>query len=177
MKKSSVIMIAAALILSSCGTLTKLISSSEDQKFQDGIYAGTPSLMSKEDKEKGKAETKELIAKTKESPIYLFGDRKDTIMIPDNYSATIKYDKSLSGTVVTVSENPYDWRNNINPWSYYYSPYSIRSSWYWNRFYDPWYYSGYYAWSDPWYYGGYWGTVNTQTMMSITKQSSTDLTA
>ena len=61
MKKSSVIMIAAALILSSCGTLSQMISSSDEQKFQDGIYAGTPSLMSKEDKQKGKAETEELI--------------------------------------------------------------------------------------------------------------------
>ena len=165
MKKSSVIMIAAALILSSCGTFTQLISSSEGQKFQDGIYASTPDFISKEEKVQGKAETEELIAKTKESPVYLFGDRKDSIVIPDNYSATIKYDKSLSSTVVTVSENPYDWRNNLNPWSYY-TPYSIGSSWYWSRHWDPdwslsWRYSWhdpwFYGWSDPWYYGGYWG--------------------
>ena len=153
MKKSSVIMIAAALILSSCGTFTQLISSSEGQKFQDGIYASTPDFLSKEEKVQGKAETEELIAKTKESPVYLFGDRKDTIMIPDNYSATIKYDKSLSSTVVTVSENPYDWRNNLNPWSYY-TPYSIGSSWYWSRHWDPyWSLSWRYSWHDPWFYG------------------------
>ena len=106
MKKSSVVMIAAALILSSCGTFTSLISSADGQKFQDGIYANTPDFLTKEEKNAGKAETEALIAQTKESPIYLFGDKKDTIMIPDNYAATIKYDKSIGSTVVTVGENP-----------------------------------------------------------------------
>ena len=159
-------MIAAALILSSCGTFTSLISSADGQKFQDGIYANTPDFLTKEEKNAGKAETEALIAQTKESPIYLFGDKKDTIMIPDNYAATIKYDKSIGSTVVTVGENPYDWRNNLNPWSYY-TPYSIGSSWYWSRHcgpnwsmspwrnscHNPWYW----GWSDPWYYVGYWG--------------------
>ena len=85
MKKSSVMMIAVTLLLSSCGTFTQLASSSEGQKFQDGIYASAPDFMSKEEKENGKAETDALIAKTKESPIYLFGDKKDTIMIPEHY--------------------------------------------------------------------------------------------
>ena len=168
MKKSSVALMAAALILSSCGTLTQLASSSQEQKFQDGIYASTPDLISKEEKAEGKAETEELIAKTKESPIYLFGDKKDTIMLPESHSATIRYDKSLSSMVVTVMENPYDWRNNLNPWSYY-TPYSIGSSWYWSRHWSPfWSMSPYtysymygspwfYGWGDPWYYGGYWG--------------------
>jgi hypothetical protein len=115
--------------------------------------------MSKEEKANGKAETDALIAKTKESPIYLFGDKKDTIMIPEHYSATIKYDKSLGSTVVTVGDNPYDWRNNINPWSYY-SPYWSFSPWRYG-WHDPWYYGWndpwYYSWSNPWYYGGYWG--------------------
>ena len=157
---------AAVLLLSSCGTLTRLASSAEGQKFADGIYAGGPDFMTKEEKIAGKEETDALIEKTKESPIYLFGDRKDTIMIPDHYSATIRYDRSLGSTVVTVADNPYDWRNNINPWSYY-TPYSIGSSWYWSRHWSPywsmspwtasWYDPWYYGWSDPWYYGGYWG--------------------
>lgn len=168
MKKSSVALMAAALILSSCGTLTRLADSSEGQKFQDGIYASTPDLKSREEKVQGKAETEELIAKTKESPIYLFGDKKDTIMLPESHSATIRYDRNLSSTVVTVTENPYDWRNNLNPWSYY-TPYSIGSSWYWSRHWSPFWsmspytysymYGGpwFYGWNDPWYYGGYWG--------------------
>ena len=141
MKKSSVVMIAAALILSSCGTFNQLISS-DGQKFQDGIYASAPDFRSREEKAKGKAETDALIAKTKESPIYLFGDKKDTIMIPDSYSATIRYDQSIGSTVVTVGENPYDWRNNLNPWSYY-TPYSIGGSWYWSRHWSP-----YWSWSS-----------------------------
>ena len=176
MKKSSVLMIAVIMLLSSCGTFNQLASSADNQKFSDGIYASSPSFRSKDEKVQSKAETDALIAKTKESSIYLFGDRKDTIMIPDNYSATIKYDKTLGSTVVTVGENPYDWRMNLNPWSYY-TPYSIGSSWYWSRhwspfwsmspmaysygWYDPWYYGWndpwFYGWNDPWYYGGYWG--------------------
>ena len=117
MKKSSVLMIAVTLLLSSCGTLTRLASTAEGQKFSDGIYASRPDMMTKEEKMAGKAETDALIAKTKESPIYLFGDRKDTVMIPDHYSATIRYDKNIGSTVVTVGANPHDWRNNINPWS------------------------------------------------------------
>ena len=39
MKKSSVLMIAVTLLLSSCGTLTRLASSAEGQRFMDGIYA------------------------------------------------------------------------------------------------------------------------------------------
>ena len=158
MKKSSVMMIAAALILSSCGTLSQLVSSGEGQKFQDGIYSNVPDFRSKAEKVEGRQKAETLAAETKESPIYLFGDRKDTVMIPENFSATIRYDKALSSTVVTVGENPYDWRNNINPWNVY-TPYSIGSSWYWSRHWSP-YWSGpgwHYAWSDPWYYGGYWG--------------------
>ena len=60
MKKSSVIMIAAALILSSCGTFTQLMSSSQGQKFQDGIYASTPDFISKEEKVQGKLKQKSL---------------------------------------------------------------------------------------------------------------------
>ena len=155
MKKSSVLMIAVIMLLSSCGTFNQLASSADNQKFSDGIYASSPSFRSKDEKVQSKAETDALIAKTKESSIYLFGDRKDTIMIPDNYSATIKYDKTLGSTVVTVGENPYDWRMNLNPWSYY-TPYSIGSSWYWSRHWSPFWsmspmaYS--YGWYDPWYY-------------------------
>ena len=165
MKMRTLMMLAAFCMLTSCGTVSKLASSGDGQKFQDGIYGKTPDFRSKAEKEESKAKTDELIAKTKESPIYLFGDRKDTVMIPENYKATIKYDQQLGNTVVTVEENPYDWRNNLNPWSWY-TPYSIGSSWYWSRHYNPWYwdawsynpwyyrYGGWYGgWYDPWYYG------------------------
>ena len=165
MKKSSVLVIATALLLSSCGMVARYASSDSGQKFQDGIYNSTPDFTSKADKAVSKAETDALVEKTKASRIYLFGEKKDTVMIPENMSARIQYDKELGSTVVTVGENPYDWQNNINPWSYY-TPYSIGSSWYWSRHYSPWYwdawsynpwyyrYGGWYGgWYDPWYYG------------------------
>ena len=164
MKKSSVLLIAAAVLLSSCGTAAQMASSDSGQRFADGIYSSAPSIRSRAEKVEDKAETQALVEKTKASQIYLFGDRKDTVMIPDNMAATIKYDREIGSTVVSVYENPYDWRNNIDPW-YYYSPYSVGSSWYWSRHYNPWYYTGawgypywrYSSWYfDPWYYGGFY---------------------
>ena len=176
MKKSSALLIAAALILSSCGTVAQYASSDNGQRFQDGIYGNTPAFRTKVEKEESRSETQALVEKTQASEIYLFGDKKDTVMIPQDMSAMIRYDQKLGGTVVTVGENPYDWRYDLeNNYGYWYGPYSIGSSWYWSRhyspwyswnfapwryrgWYDPWYYGGWYGgWYDPWYYGGYWG--------------------
>ena len=175
MKKSLAFMIAAVLMLSSCGTVAKYASSDSGHQFQDGIYNNTPAFRTKVEKEESKSDTQALIEKTQASPIYLFGDKKDTVMIPKDMSATIRYDQKLGGTVVTVGENPYDWRYDLeNNYGYYYGPYSIGSSWYWSRhyhpwysmsfapwryhgWYDPWYYGSNWGWYDPWYYGGYWG--------------------
>lgn len=172
MKKSSVLIIAAALILSSCGAVTHLASSDGVQRFQDGIYNNTPSFRTKSEKAESKSEVQELTQKTKESQIYLFGDKKDTVAIPRDMSALIRYDQKLGGTVVTVGENPYDWRYDLeNNYGYYYGPYSLGSSWYWSRHYSPWYsldfapwryhgwYDGWYfgSWYSPYYYGGYYG--------------------
>ena len=172
MKKSSVLIIVAALILSSCGALTQLASSDDGQRFQDGIYSNTPSFRTKAEKEEAQSESQALARKTKESMIYLFGDKKDTVAIPQDMSAMIRYDQKLGGTVVTVGENPYDWRYDLeNNYGYYYGPYSIGSSWYWSRHYSPWYswdfapwryrgwYDGWYygSWYSPYYYGGFYG--------------------
>ena len=159
MKKTSLLLFIAALMLSSCGTAAQWGASDNSQRFQDGIYSNSPSFRSKEEKVQSKSETDALIAKTKESPIYLFGDRKDTIMIPDNFSARIQYDQKVGGTIVTVGENPYDWRWDLeNRYGYYYGPYSLGSSWYWSRHYSP-YYSPYYSYYSPYYsyYNRYWG--------------------
>jgi hypothetical protein len=147
MKKSSALLIAVVFILSSCGTVAQLAKSENDQQFQDGIYSNTPAFRTKVEKEEAKSETQALIEKTKESPIYLFGDKKDTVMIPQNMSATIRYDQKIGGTIVTVGENPYDWRYDLeNNYGYWYGPYSIGSSWYWSRHYSPWH-----SWSfAPW---------------------------
>ena len=179
MKKNSLLMIAAAILMTACGTVAQQAVTSTTSRFEDGIYSSGPSFRSKEEKQETKAETDALVEKTKASAIYLFGEKIDTVMIPENMSASIRYDKTLGSTIVTVGENPYDWHNYIDPWAYY-TPYSIGSSWYWsrhynpwytnswywnswaytpwhyNRWYDPWYY-GYGGWYDPWYYGGYYG--------------------
>lgn len=162
MKKSSVLMIAAALMLASCGTIAQHALSDSGHKFQDGIYGSAPDFVTKAEKDAAKTETDALIEKTRASQIYLFGDKKDTVMIPERMSASIRYDKELGSTVVTVGENPYDWQNYVNPWTYY-TPYSIGSNWYWSRHYDPWYWNSwaytpyrYYGWYDPMYYGGWY---------------------
>lgn len=186
MKKSSALLIiTAALILSSCGAVNQLASSDTGQKFKDGIYNNTPAFRTKAEKEVAQSESEALAQKTKESMIYLFGDKKDTVAIPQDMSAMIRYDQKLGGTVVTVGENPYDWRYDLeNNYGYYYGPYSIGSSWYWSRHYSPWYswdfapwryrgwydgrhfgswyspyyYGGFYGgWYDPWFWGGHWG--------------------
>ena len=167
MKKNSLLTIVAILMLSSCGITSQYTSTNSGARFQDGIYSGTPSFRSRAEKTEARATTDALIEETKASQIYLFGEKKDTIMIPENMSASIRYDQSLASTVVTVGENPYAWQNNLDLWSYY-TPYSIGSSWYWSRHYDPWYSNYWYwnrwpyysswgycgGWYDPWYYGG-----------------------
>ena len=174
MKKTYILILGAILSLTSCGMIAQSTSSDDGARFQDGIYSSSPVFLSKEDKAKEKAKTDSLIAMTKESAIYLFGDKKDTIMIPENYMAKIQYDQKVGGTVVTVGEDPYSWRWDLeNNYGYYYGPYSIGSSWYWSRHYSPYYrsfygpyYGSYYGpyygsyWNswryDPWYYGGYY---------------------
>ena len=47
MKKSSALLIAAVLILLSCGTVAKYSSSDTDQQFPDGIYCNTPAFRTK----------------------------------------------------------------------------------------------------------------------------------
>lgn len=156
MKKSTVLMIAMTVMMTSCGTLSQLASSGNEQRFQDGLYSNTPEFMSKAEKQERQAETDALIAKTKESPVYLYNDNVESPVARPaaQQPAPIK---------VTVIENPYDWRNNINPW-YYYPPYSIGSSWWWSRHYDPIYWDisyRHYGWYNPfhygrWHYGSSW---------------------
>ena len=179
MKTTSILLFAAVMMLSSCGITAYQASSSDGQMFQDGIYSNTPSFLSKAEKKESQAEVEALVQKTKESEIYLFGEKKDTVMIPENFYATIQFDQKVGGTTVTVGEYPY-----ITDYGYYYGPYSIGSSWYWSRHYSPLYrsyyspyFSAYYSpyWStfsynpwryhsyydpwyhSPWYAGSYWG--------------------
>lgn len=172
MKKSLLVTLMAAVLLSSCGTISKLGPSSAGQQYVDGIYGNTPSFKTKEEKVLAQVETEALVEKTKGSVIYLFGDKKDSVFIPKDMSAKIQFSSDL-GTTVTVSE--YDWRYD-NSWAFY-SPYSLwgpwhssawaYNSWYYRGYpwhygswhvgwYDPWYYSSW-GWFDPWWHGGWWG--------------------
>ena len=113
MKKSSILLMIAAVVLSSCGATAQFASSDSEQRFQDGIYDSSPSFRSKAEKAENKAATDALVEKTKASEIYLFGDNKDTIMLPENLSARIQYDQKLGSTVVTVGADPHDWRYDL----------------------------------------------------------------
>ena len=111
MKRTVGLMIfASAIMLSSCGTTARYASSDNGQRFQDGIYGTTPSFRTKAEKELGKQAADALIEKTQASEIYLFGDKKDTVIIPDNMAAKIKLN-TQEGTSVTVVnvENLYEW--------------------------------------------------------------------
>lgn len=148
MKKSTVLMIAMTFMMTSCGTIAQLASSGNGQKFQDGIYSNAPEFMSKAEREEAKAETKALVKKTKESPAYAYDSNTETVVSKpvSEVPATIN---------VTVIDNPYDWHNLVNPWSYY-TPYSIGSSWWWSRHYDHWYWDlsyRHYGWYNPFRYG------------------------
>ena len=174
MKKIITLLSGALAIFTSCGISASYTSSDGGQRFEDGIYSSSPTRKDKLAEQDSKAGLQELAEQTKASQIYLFGDRKDTVMIPENMAATIRYDRQL-GTSVTVAEfDPYDftygwytdryrWNSywNLGMWNsvYYrgwYDPWhygSIHSPWYYGGFHNPWYYAGYY---DPWYYGGWY---------------------
>ena len=57
MKKTSVLLIAAAMMFSSCGITGSYLSSDGDHRFQDGIYNSSPSFRTKTEKEESKKET------------------------------------------------------------------------------------------------------------------------
>ena len=167
MKKTALLLFLAALMLSSCGSTAQLGSSEKAQRFQDGIYNSSPSFRTKEEKEKSRTETDALVSKTKESVIYIMGETKDTIVVPENYSARIQFDQKAGSPTVTLYDNPYEWmRDQGNRYGYYYGPYSLGSSWWWSRHYSPFYgpYRNpywstwnhypyrYYGFYDPWYY-------------------------
>ncbi len=175
MKKIIILLSGALIILTSCGISASYTSSGGGQKFTDGIYTYSPSRKDKKAEQDSKAELQALAEQTKASQIYLFGDRKDTVMIPENMAATIRYDKNLGTSVTVMGFDPYDfttgwyadryrWNNAYWHFGGYYNRYysgwydpwyygSLYSPWYYGSFHSPWYYGGYY---DPWYYGGWY---------------------
>lgn len=171
MKLRTLVTFAAILMFTACGTTARYASSGH-QRFDDGIYSNGPTFISKAERQAADKETEKLVEETKASEIYLFGDKKDTVMIPQNMSATIKFDQKI-GTTVTIHDNPYDWRNNYSAWGWY-TPIGFSAGWrfgwgyhnwhmsvhnpyYWHygRYYDPWHYDpwyGYMGWYDPWFH-------------------------
>ena len=76
MKNAILLLIGAfALTLSSCGTFAAY-SSGNGQTYDDGIYGSAPSFRNRSETAVEKEKTQELVQQTKESPIYLFGDKK-----------------------------------------------------------------------------------------------------
>ena len=149
-KKIGILIAGAAFALASCGTMS--YTSSSGQRFTDGIY----SRPATEDSQKliaAKAETDELVQRTRESEIFLNteitdGHRTDTLYIPEDKSAVINF--SGTGTSVTITDDPFDQTYySIYPWTYY-RPVTFRS-----MFWDPWYYGRYWGYYDPWYWGGW----------------------
>ena len=176
MKKIIILLIGSLFVLSSCGISSRYSSSGGGQMFSDGIYSSAPSFRARGQEAASKSELQALAEQTKASQIYLFGDHKDTVVIPDNMAATIRYDKNIGTSIMVAEFDPYDftagwyvdryrWNSymNLGMWnSIYYSRWhdpwyysSIHNPWYYSGWYDPWYYGG---WYDPWYYGyGYRG--------------------
>ena len=131
MKKSTLPIFAVTLMLSACGLLNQSGTSESTAMFEDGIYSSAPTFRSKDDKQSSDKTVVDLVERTKSSGIYRSAEQKESVPAP------------------SVSGYTYD-QTNYSP----YVPYSIGSSWYWSRHYDPWYYyPGYGGWYNPWYYG------------------------
>ena len=147
--------VLGAAILSSCATAT-VATRGTGQRFQDGLYASSDDSQTKEDRQESERINDILIEKTKASEIYLFSETsKDTVVIPQNMAATIKFNGD-DGTSVTVAQAP-DWLQE-DAWRYdwMYGPYFYRPYGYWyGSYYGGWRYDPWYGYYDPWY-GGYY---------------------
>lgn len=170
MKNTFLLLCGALCILTSCGISSRYSSTGDDQRFSDAIYSSSPSRKDKDAEQTSKEKLQNLTQKTQASQIYVYGDYKDTVVIPENMAAYIKYDK-FAGTSITVADfNPYDYGYYLygnrhiwdRPWYYggYYSRWhspwyygGLHNPWYYSSWYDPWYYGGFY---DPWYYSGFY---------------------
>lgn len=137
MKRHIAFIIVMLLMVSSCASVAKFAQTSSDQKYSDGIYyKPTTKVMAAV----SSAETDALIAKTKGSNIFMkSGSVVDTIFIPDNMSASIKFNQNENTTTVSLYDT--SWMDDIwftNNW-YYRSPYYFYSPFRHNylSFYDP----------------------------------------
>ena len=82
MKTSLYILVPAILAASACGSTASL---SSGQRFNDGIYYAHQQEMPASTASVDTKEVDDLIERTRNSEIYLFGDEKtDTVVIPEN---------------------------------------------------------------------------------------------
>ena len=169
MKRHAIISRVSLVVLTACGSMSQVSEYSSSQRYQDGIYY-TGMKISPSETDLSQAKTEKLIARTKGSQIYLKGDRVDTLFIPENMSATLKFDKNQNTTTVTLLDmDEYLWdrysyvglwgyRHWMDPWYWSYRPYR---SWAYYGFYDPFWYRPYTWYYDSWYYSPYsfysWG--------------------
>lgn len=152
MKKRLAAMFSAAVILSSCGTAAQYASSG--QKYPDGIYYRPEKIITQTVSDE---EVAQLAGRTEEARLFLFGDKKDTLVIPEDKSAIIRFNDGV-GTSVTITADPFtEIYYDTWPWTYW-RPVTFASAWW-----DPWYYGRYWGYYDPWYPGAwyrdpwYWG--------------------
>ena len=158
MKTRTILFISALLALTSCGSAARFASDASRQKYQDGIYYTSSAKVHQAEEAATSAndeETDLLVAKTKNSPIFMkSGEKVDTLFIPENKAARIDFNNTDNTTSVYLYDNGFDTWAAYQPW--------YATSWYsWNRpFYtsiywgaNPWYYGGWYSpWHyDPWY--------------------------
>ena len=130
--------LAALALLASCATTVQL-SSSNSQRFQDGIYytkpnrAETRALRDQED-----AEVAALVSETRTSELF---DGDEISVSPEFASVTLDFGVSTPAiNIFTVSD--------INWWT----PYSLSFSW----GFDPWYYNNRYHSYSSWYRNRYY---------------------
>ena len=174
MKTRTIIFISALLALTSCGSAARYASDASRQRYQDGIYYTSKADARAADVTAAgnDAETDALVAKTKDSPIFMkSGEKVDTLFIPENKAARIDFNNTNNTTSVYLYDNGFDTWSAYQPWyatswyswyrPFYTSIYWGANPWYYGGWYDPWYRDPWYfgfswSWRSPWYYGGWY---------------------
>ena len=130
MKTRTILFISALLALTSCGSAARFASDASRQKYQDGIYYTSNAKVHQAEEAATSAndeETDLLVAKTKNSPIFMkSGEKVDTLFIPENKAARIDFNNTDNTTSVYLYDNGFDTWAAYQPW--------YATSWYsWNR--------------------------------------------
>ena len=156
MKTRFIIIASVLLALTSCGT-TASLSQAPAQKYQDGIYY-RPQSLSLDAQAAQLNATDDLIARTKSSAVFVKTVGKvDTLFIPDNMSASIKFNHRDSTTTVSLYDvddlNWWSWNSSFYPWYGYGFGWPYRYSYIGSY---RWYRNMYYGWYDPFWYDPFW---------------------